>query len=296
MDIMKLNHWGLAIRPKTLPAAACPVVVGAACAMADHHFSFLMFICALAAALLIQISVNLANDYFDFKNNIDTEDRKGPVRVTQSGLIKPETVRNATLFTLGLCLLLGGFLVINGGPVILAIAVVSVICSLGYSGGPYPIASNGLGEVFVFIFFGPVAVCGTYYLMGHTLSRGCLTASIPVGLLITAILVVNNLRDIETDERAGKQTLAVMIGEAHTKMEYIILVLVSFLIPCLMFATGSYNAWILMPLVVFYKIVPLFDTISRHKGEVLNLCLADTAKLALLFSLLFAAGIAVSGG
>ncbi|WP_300457037.1 1,4-dihydroxy-2-naphthoate polyprenyltransferase [Desulfobacula sp.] len=291
---MQIKHWLLAIRPKTLPAAVCPVLVGAACAASDNAFSFVMFVAALSGALLLQISVNLANDYFDFKNKIDTHERKGPVRVTQSGLIKPETVRNATIFTLLLSLILGLFLIMKGGVVILVIVIASLICAVCYSGGPYPIASNGLGEVFVFLFFGPVAVCGTYYLMAGMGSWECMAVSIPVGLLITAIIVVNNLRDIQTDAKAGKRTLPVILGYARTKTEYFILVLLSFLLPCLMFASGWYRAAILLPLLVFHLSFPLLRAISEEKGEALNLCLAGTAKMALAYCALFSCGILFS--
>jgi 1,4-dihydroxy-2-naphthoate octaprenyltransferase len=292
-DIMNLHHWWLAIRPKTLPAAACPVVVGSACAVSDHRFSALMFAAALAGALLIQISVNLANDYFDFLHHIDTPDRKGPKRMTQSGLIPPETVRNAFLLTMLLALGLGIFLIFKGGLVILYIVIASLIGILCYSAGPYPIASNGLGEVFVFIFFGPVAVLGTYYLMAGSVTPAVFVASVPVGLMVTAIIVVNNLRDIETDARAGKRTLAVIIGPWRTKVEFVFLVLFSFLIPCLMFASGRWSWVILLPLTLFWKSYPVFKTIFEQDGEILNLALADTAKLAFMFSALFAIGIVI---
>ncbi|WP_289020923.1 1,4-dihydroxy-2-naphthoate polyprenyltransferase [Desulfobacter postgatei] len=288
---MNLHHWWLAIRPKTLPAAACPVVVGSACAVSDHKFSALMFAAALVGALLIQISVNLANDYFDFLHHIDTPDRKGPKRMTQSGLISPETVRNAFLLTMLLALGLGIFLIFKGGVVILYIVIASLFGIICYSAGPYPIASNGLGEVFVFIFFGPVAVLGTYYLMAECVTAAVLFASVPVGLMVTAIIVVNNLRDIRTDARAGKRTLAVIIGPWRTKLEFVFLVLFSFLIPCLMFASGRWSWAILFPLAVFWKSYPVFKTIFEQDGEILNMALAETAKLALMFSGLFAIGI-----
>lgn len=290
---MNLHHWWLAIRPKTLPAAACPVVVGAACALSDHRFSALMFAAALAGALLIQISVNLANDYFDFLHDIDTPDRKGPKRMTQCGLIPPETVRNAFILTMLIALGLGAFLIIKGGVVILYIVIASLLGVICYSAGPFPIASNGLGEVFVFIFFGPVAVAGTYYLMAGCVTPIVFIASVPVGLLVTAIIVVNNLRDIGTDARAGKRTLAVILGPWRTKVEFVFLVLFSFLIPCLMFASGRWSWAILLPLAVFWKSYPVFKTIFEQDGEILNLALADTAKLALMFSALFAIGIVI---
>ncbi|MDY0222068.1 MAG: 1,4-dihydroxy-2-naphthoate polyprenyltransferase [Desulfobacterium sp.] len=291
---MNLHHWWLAIRPKTLPASTCPVVVGAACAISDHRFSPLMFAAALAGALLIQISVNLANDYFDFLHKIDTPDRKGPKRVTQSGLIPPETVRNAFILTMLAALILGIVLIIKSGVVILYIAIASFLGIIGYSAGPFPIASNGLGELFVFIFFGPVAVLGTYYLMAGYVTPAVFTASVPVGLIVTSIIVVNNLRDIETDARAGKKTLAVILGPWRTKVMFVYLILFSFLIPCLMFASGRWSWAILLPLAVFLKSYPVFKTIFEQDGEILNQTLADVAKLALMFSALFAIGLVIN--
>lgn len=288
---MNLKNWWLAIRPKTLPAAVSPVLVGGALGVSDQLFSLWLFIAALTAALLIQIAVNLANDYFDFKHQIDTPDRKGPKRVTQAGLIRPETVRNAFILILFLAGVLAALLVIQGGPVIFAIAAAAIICAICYSAGPYPIASNGLGEVFVFIFFGPVAVLGTYYLMAQTVTFQAVAACVPVGLLITAIMVVNNLRDIETDARAGKRTLAVILGFARTKGMYVVLVLAAFLIPCLFFAFHGGSALILLPLATFPLAVKKLAGISQDKGKALNRHLGGTAQLSLWFSLLFSLGI-----
>ena len=288
---MELKNWWLAIRPKTLPAALGPVLVGAAAAVPGKDFSPLIFIAAMAGTLLVQISVNLANDYFDFKAGIDARDRKGPIRVTQSGLIPPASVRNAFILTLGAALVPGIFLIWIGGPFILAVVAAGAVCTVCYSGGPYPIASNGLGDIFVFIFFGPVAVCCTDYLMTGSFSLSALVASLPVGFLITAILVVNNLRDMETDARAGKRTLAVILGRTGTRTEYVLLILISFLIPCLMFASGAYSWAILLPLASFPLAFPLLRAVSEQQGEPLNAVLAGTAKLSLGFSLLFALGL-----
>ena len=292
--MMELKNWWLAIRPKTLPAALGPVLVGAAAAVPGKDFSPLIFIAAMAGTLLVQISVNLANDYFDFKAGIDARDRKGPIRVTQSGLIPPASVRNAFILTLGAALVPGIFLIWIGGPFILAVVAAGAVCTVCYSGGPYPIASNGLGDIFVFIFFGPVAVCCTDYLMTGSFSLSALVASLPVGFLITAILVVNNLRDMETDARAGKRTLAVILGRTGTRTEYVLLILISFLIPCLMFASGAYSWAILLPLAAFPLAFPLLRAVSEQQGEPLNAVLAGTAKLSLGFSLLFALGLIFS--
>lgn len=290
-DITTFKKWQLAARPKTLPAAAAPVITGAAAAFSDGSFSLFIFCAALLGAFLLQISVNLANDYFDFKNNIDTEERLGPRRVTQSGLIKPTTVRNAMILCLVFSFFIGLWLISIGGIPILIIVILSILSALCYSGGPYPIASNGLGDIFVFIFFGPIAVCGTYYLLTHTLTFKAAAASVPVGLLITAILVVNNLRDIETDKKAGKKTLAVILGETGTKTEYFLLILAAYLIPTLLFAFKISSCSILLPLISMPFSFPLLVAVSEKKGPILNEILAGTAKLSLGYSILFALGI-----
>ncbi len=288
-----IKNWLLAIRPKTLPAAAAPVITGSAVAISDGSFSFFIFCAVLSGAFLLQISVNLANDYFDFKHNIDTHKRLGPKRVTQSGLIAPSSVRNAMITTLVLSLLVGVYLVTKGGLPIVIIVILSLVSALAYSGGPYPIASNGLGELFVFIFFGPVAVCGTYYLLTDTLTFKAFLTSVPVGLLITAIMVVNNLRDIKTDETAGKRTLAVILGGAGTKSEYVLLILVSYLIPPVLYALKINSIYILLPLLSMPLSYPLLITVSEKRGRVLNETLAGTARLSLIYSFLFSLGIMI---
>ncbi|PIE60834.1 MAG: 1,4-dihydroxy-2-naphthoate octaprenyltransferase [Desulfobacterales bacterium] len=289
-DITNFKKWLLAARPKTLPAAAAPVITGGAVAFCDGSVSSLIFIAALAGAFLLQIAVNLANDYFDYKHDIDTDERLGPIRVTQSGLIRPGTVRNAMLLVLSIALTIGLWLITIGGLPILIIVIASLVCTLCYSGGPYPIASNGLGELFVFIFFGPVAVCGTYYLLSGTLTPNTVIASVPIGFLITAIMIVNNLRDIVTDAKAGKRTLAVMLGTPGTKTLYFFLVLTSYLIPALMFALGTYDFSILLPIVSMPLSIPLLQSISEQKGRLLNKTLAGTARLSLVYSILFSLG------
>ncbi len=289
-NIPTLKKWQLAVRPKTLPAAAAPVITGGAAACRDGKFSYLIFFAALVGAFLLQIAVNLANDYFDFKSKIDTDERLGPIRVTQSGLIRPQSVRNAMLLALFSALAIGLWLITVGGLPILLIVFAALVCTLCYSGGPYPIASNGLGELFVFIFFGPVAVCGTYYLLSGTLTLGAVVTSVPLGFLITAIMVVNNLRDIGTDAKAGKRTLAVVLGAPGTKTLYFILVLVSYLIPALMFASGTYSFCILMPIASMPLSIPLLYSISEQKGRLLNDTLAKTARLSLVYSIFFSLG------
>jgi 1,4-dihydroxy-2-naphthoate octaprenyltransferase len=217
----------LAARPKTLVAAAAPVVVGAGLAAHDATFAALPALAALAGALLIQIGTNLANDYYDFVRGADTADRVGPARVTQAGLLAPDAVRRAMVLVLVAAMLPGAYLVSIAGWPIVWIGLVSIACAVLYTGGPAPLAYHGLGDVFVFVFFGLVAVGGTYYVQAGTWPVDVWLAGAGVGALSTAVLVVNNLRDIETDARAGKRTLAVRLGRGGTQMEYVLLLVIS---------------------------------------------------------------------
>ena len=284
----------MAARPKTLPAAIAPVVVGTALAIRDGAFAPLPALAALAGALLFQVGVNFANDYFDYTKGIDTADRLGPPRVTASGLISPAALRRGLLVVLGLAMVVGVYLAAVGGWPVIAIGLAAIAAILAYSGGPYPLASHGLGDPFVFIFFGPVAVCGTYFVQALTLTPLTVVASVPVGALITAILVVNNLRDIPTDRRAGKRTLAVVIGPGASRAEYAALLAVAYLVPGLLWATGSFAVWVILPwgsLVLAWRAV---EAIYRAAdGPAFNRLLADSARLALIFSLLFALGLAL---
>jgi 1,4-dihydroxy-2-naphthoate octaprenyltransferase len=201
--------WLLAARPATLPAAVVPVLVGTAAAVGGGAAPRPgPFVGALAAAVLIQVGTNLANDYFDYRKGADTIARLGPTRVTQSGLVAPSTVRAATALTFGLAALIGLYLVWVGGWPILVVGLLSILSGIAYTGGPWPLGYHGLGDLFVFVFFGVVAVTGSAYLQTGQLEPFALLASVPVGMLVTAILVVNNLRDVETDRAAGKRTLA----------------------------------------------------------------------------------------
>ena len=291
----KISPWLLATRPKTLPAAVAPVIVGCAMAYVDQKFSLVPALACLMVALLLQIAVNLANDYFDFTKGIDTADRLGPIRVTQSGLIQPGRVKTAMTTVLVSSLLPGFYLVSVGGWPVAVIGAASVIAALAYSGGPYPLASHGLGDLFVFIFFGLVAVCGTYYVQVLGLTSMALVMGVIVGLMITAILVVNNLRDIETDGRAGKRTLAVMIGKKKTQWEYACLLAGAYAIPVLLWLGGLASAWLLLPLASLPLALLQIRLLRQSSdGTALNDLLAKTAKLALLFSLLLAIGLILS--
>ena len=282
----------LAIRPRTLPAAISPVVLGSAMAIADKHFAWLPAAAALLVALLLQIGVNLANDYFDYMKGIDTEDRLGPPRVTQSGLIAAKQVKRAMLLTMGISLLPGIYLLIAGGWPVLLVGVAAICAALAYSGGPFPLASHGLGDPFVFIFFGLVAVGGTYYVQALHLTRMVLLMGVIEGLLITAILVVNNLRDIRTDRRTGKRTLAVIIGERGSRIEYLLLLGAAYAIPVGLWLGNQSSVWVILPIVSLPPALALMRLVwSGSGGVILNQALASTAKLALVYSLLLSIGL-----
>ena len=288
----KFNAWVLASRPKTLPAAVSPVMVGTALAYADRGFALLPALAALSVALLLQIGVNLANDYFDFKKGIDTADRQGPVRVTQSGLIPPGRVKVAMGIVFAMTLLPGIYLIVRGGWPLLIIGGASIIAALAYSGGPYPLASHALGDLFVFVFFGLVAVCGTFYVQTLKLTPLAFLMGIVEGLLITAILVINNLRDIETDRRAGKRTLAVLIGDRGTRLEYTALQVGAYTLPASFWLGGQTSAWILLPCLSLPLAIQLNRIVWQTQGgRALNQTLAGTAKLTLVFSVLLSIGL-----
>lgn len=282
--------WMMASRPKTLWAAVAPVIIGGAIAVDADHKEIFPWIAALLGAVLIQIGTNFANDLFDFKKATDTEERLGPLRVTQAGLVTPAQMRNATIIAFALAFLTGVYLVVVGGWPIVAIGLLSILFGVLYTGGPFPLGYNGLGEIFVFIFFGPVAVGGTYYVMAKQFSIESLIMGISPGLLSCAILVVNNLRDIETDRKTNKRTLAVMLGKRFTQIEYIVLVLLAMIIPSLWFAFTGEHAFALLTLVAIIPAVAVVQTVIKQSGKVLNTALAGTGKVLALFSILFAIG------
>jgi 1,4-dihydroxy-2-naphthoate octaprenyltransferase len=287
---VSVRAWLLAARPKTLTAAAVPVAVGTAAAARAGHFVPLTAAAALLGALFIQIGTNLTNDYFDFKKGADTGDRLGPTRVTQQGLIKPGVVLGAALGCFALAMLCGVHLIMVGGWPILVVGLVSILSGYAYTGGPYPLAYHGLGDAFVFVFFGPVAVVGTYWVQAHTLDPLPLLASVPVGLLAAALLVVNNLRDIPTDTRAGKRTLAVKLGERFTRAQYGAIVSVAFAWPLLLAVALQTRAalfmWLALPLVL----AP-WKTVMRSTGAALNAALAQTARLHAVAGAILAAAL-----
>lgn len=284
-------NWLLAVRPATLTAAVAPVLVGAAAAGAEGEFRPLVFAATLAAALLIQAGANLANDLFDFERGADTEDRLGPPRVTQQGLISPAQVRAATYFAFGAAAVIGLYLALVGGWPILAIGVVSIAAGLAYTGGPWPLGYHGLGDVFVFIFFGLAAVLGTYYLQTDGVSAVAAATAVPVGLTVTAILVVNNLRDIETDQRAGKRTLAVRLGDQATRWQYVLLVLGAYVALPGLAAAGAGAGVALAALSLPLAAGLCRSVLSGARGRDLNPVLKWTARLHLVSGALLALGL-----
>lgn len=283
--------WWLAIRPRTLPAAAAPVIVGTALAFYDNVFQFFPALAALLGALLLQIGANLANDVFDFKKGADTAERLGPPRVTQMGLLTPNQVLIGMGVALGLAALIGLYLVFVGGVVILVIGILSIVCAIAYTGGPFPLGYHGLGEIFVFLFFGLAAVCGTYYAQAGTVTTLAWISAIPIGLLAMAILVVNNLRDMDTDRAAGKKTLAVRFGMQGAKTEYLILITLAYLIPLFLAISNFDLVWILLTWLSIPLALSLNRIAQNERGRALNAALAGTARLEFVYAILFAVGL-----
>jgi len=289
-----LRAWVLAARPKTLTAAAAPVLVGTGLAAHLAEIAAVPAAAALIGALLIQIGTNLANDYYDFLRGGDTEERIGPVRVTQAGLIAPTAVKRAMVLVLGLAVLVGAYLVAVGGWPILVIGVASVACAVLYTGGPYPLAYHGLGDLFVFVFFGLVAVGGTYWVQARAWPPDALLAGAALGSLSTALLVVNNLRDIDTDAKAGKRTLAVRLGPAGTKVEYVALLLVAAVVPpvgvtLLGWPPAALGALLVAPLCWS----PLRTVLDYGDPRELIPALGATARATAAYGLLLGLGLAV---
>jgi 1,4-dihydroxy-2-naphthoate octaprenyltransferase len=284
--------WVLAARPKTLPAAVGPVLVGTAVAASDGGFALLPALAALLCALLLQVGSNFANDYFDFFKGADTADRMGPTRVTAAGLLAPPQVLMGMVVVFGMAALVGLYLVVVGGWPVLLLGVSAIAAAILYTGGPLPYGYYGLGELFVFLFFGLAAVVGTYYVQALTTTAQLWLAAVPVGALITAVLVVNNLRDRAGDERAGKRTLAVLLGERGARAEYIALLALAYAVALWLSVIRS--PWLLLPLLSLPLAWPLVRSILHESGRALNKTLAGTARLSLVFSLLLALGFLLS--
>ncbi len=285
----------MAARVRTLPAAAAPVLVGTALAIQESEFNVAAFLCALLGALFIQIGTNLSNDYSDARRGADAEDRIGPVRVTAGGLVPPRQVLVATYLTFGAAVACGVYLIVVAGWVLLAIGALSILAGVLYTGGPRPYGYEGLGEVFVFLFFGVVAVVGSYYVQIQHLPWEAFVLSVPVGFLAAAILVVNNVRDIESDRRAGKRTLAVRLGRERTRALYAALVAGAYIVAQVPWVAGALDPWLLLVALSIPLAVRVTRTVATHAdGPTLNAALARTGLLQLVFCLLLCAGILLS--
>jgi 1,4-dihydroxy-2-naphthoate octaprenyltransferase len=287
--------WLAAARPRTLPAALAPVLVGSALAGREHAFDPMAAGLCLAFALLVQIGANFANDYYDFVQGADTPDRVGPRRAVAAGLIAPGAMRGAMAAVFALAFLVGLGLIAWGGPWLIAIGLASIAGGIAYTGGPWPLGYHGLGDVFVFVFFGVVAVTTTYYVQTGSVSATAWLASVPIGLLAANILVVNNYRDVETDARAGKRTLVVRLGRRAARIQFGASLVIAFLVPGFFWARG-YGAGMLLPGLL----APLGVAHARRlkqsetPAELIAL-LGDTAKLLAGYAVLFAGGLMLSG-
>ena len=290
-----LRNWILASRPKTLVAAIVPVIVAAAYASRSAGMVWPTLVCALASALCIQIGTNLANDYSDFKKGADTAERLGPVRVTQAGLIAPRQVKAGAMIAFGLAVLFGIPLILRGGWPILLIGVLSIFSGWAYTGGPYPLGYNGLGELFVFLFFGIAAVVGTDYALTLRWDPVALVIACIPGLHASALLAINNLRDVDTDRAVGKRTLAARFGRAFGRWEFAILILLPFAIPPLLCAFEKIpgGAMILPVAPLVFAIEAVNIAFTRTDGPSLIRALGRTALVQLLFGILFAIGMSL---
>ena len=287
--------WLMAARPRTLPAAVAPVLVGTALAATEGTFKILTFLAALIGALFIQVGTNLSNDYSDARRGADTEDRLGPVRVTAGGLVPPRQVLRATYMAFGIAVLAGVYLIATAGWELLLVGAASILAGVLYTGGPRPYGYEGLGEVFVFLFFGVVAVAGSYFAQVERLEWEALVLAVPVGLLASAILVVNNVRDLETDRRAGKRTLAVRLGRERARALFVGMVVLAFVTAPLPWILGSLSPWLFLSWLAIPLAVPVIGVVrTRTDGPSLNGALAATGRLQLVFCVLLSAGLLAS--
>jgi 1,4-dihydroxy-2-naphthoate octaprenyltransferase len=290
-----IRIWLMAARPRTLPAAVAPVLVGTALAGFGGVFHPLRLVAALLGAVFIQVGTNLSNDYSDARRGADTEDRLGPVRVTAGGLVPPKQVLVATYVSFGLAVLAGAYLIAVAGWQLLLVGAASILAGVLYTGGPKPYGYEGLGELFVFLFFGVVAVAGSFFVQVKHLQWEAFALAVPVGLLAAAILVVNNVRDIDSDRRAGKRTLAVRLGRERTRILFAVTVYLAFALAPVTWLFGPVRAWVLLP----WLTIPLAARVvravrNRTDGPSLNQALAQTGMLQLAFCVLLSAGLLLS--
>jgi 1,4-dihydroxy-2-naphthoate octaprenyltransferase len=286
------SAWWLAIRPATLTASAAPVLVGTGAAWADGAFAPGPALAALLGAFLLQIGANFANDVFDFERGADNADRLGPQRATHQGWVTAAQMKRAMWLAFAGAMAIGLYLTYVAGWPVLALGLLSIAAAYLYTGGPKPYGYLGLGDLAVFVFFGFGAVAGTYFVQAHAVSKLALYASVPIGALATAILVVNNLRDIETDARAGKNTLAVRLGDGATRTYYLLLLSIAFLVPPYLWWRGLAGPWAMLPWLSLPLALRLAGRMRHERGLALNGCLVGTARLEVVFGLLFALGLA----
>jgi 1,4-dihydroxy-2-naphthoate octaprenyltransferase len=287
-----LKIWFLAARPKTLFAGMCPVVIGTLLAYLQGKLHVPTAAACLAVALLIQIGTNFANDYFDFKKGADTEERLGPTRATQAGWVTPSQMKAAFIGVFALAVAIGLWVVfMRAGWPLLVLGILSVCCGILYTGGPFPLAYLGLGEVFVLIFFGPVTVMGTYFAQALQWSKNSFLLGISAGLFSVAIIAVNNLRDVDQDKLANKNTLAVRYGKRFMRFLYILSIDIACLIPGLIY--GDTKPWAWMTTLTLILALPIMRDIFFKSGKDLNPVLAETGKLLAVFTLLLVLSLAV---
>lgn len=289
---MKINSWIIAVRLKTLPASISPVIIGTSLAYNHPHFSILPSIIAGLCAILFQIISNLANDYFDFINGFDNQNRIGPQRVILSGLLSAKEIKIGIITAILISLILGLYLIWIGGVIIMLIGIISIIGAISYSAGPYPLSSNGLGDLFVFLFFGVTAVNGTYYLHTLNFNGAIFVSSIAIGSIITSILVINNLRDFDTDMQTNKITFVGIIGRQNSIYYYILLLSSSQIIPFLLFFFYNFSLSVFIPLLLLPEVIYLTQKLNLAKtGPQFNKILSRTAIHSLVYSILFSIGV-----
>ncbi len=288
-----MHKWIIAIRLKTLPAAISPVLLGSSLSYKYGYFSSLIFFMTLFAAILIQIGTNFANDVYDFEKGTDRDDRLGPVRATQAGLISPKKMKFSMLGTFSIAILVGCYLAWIGGLPIVFIGIASIIAGIAYTGGPYPLGYNGFGELFVFLFFGIIAVPGTYFLQAGTFTYLSIWLGSCMGMLSAAILVVNNIRDIDTDKVTGKKTLAVYFGILFSYIEFIILIIGPYLILLYLMINKNLDSSIYIVFLSLPIGLKLIIELITNTGIKLNTVLSSTAKLLFIFSLLCSIGLVI---
>lgn len=288
---MNLTPWLLASRPKTLPAALSPVIIGTALAFGDGRGHWPSALLAALGALLLQIGANYANDYYDFISGADDHKRLGPTRATAAGMVSPAAMKRAFILVFAFAAGAGIYLIFRGGWPVIAIGITAIISAVLYTGGPFPLGYNGLGDIFVFLFFGLVAVGGTYYVQAQQINDMAIIAGIAPGLFSVAILTVNNLRDVHNDKSSGKKTLVVLLGEKFGRLQYLISVLLACLAPFfLIYLTGAHR-WAAAASLAIILTIPVLRTIYREPPSVIyNKALAQTGKALFIFSLLFSLG------